>query len=256
MLSSQESPDWTLGPFLIQTLFILLAPALFAASIYMELGRIILLVDGEEHSVIRRRWLTKLFVLGDLLSFMTQSSGESPESMLRVFVQVNRIGLIGIIGGSLMASGKQEDMDNGAHIVVGGLLVQIFFFSFFMTVMIIFDRRMKKRPTEKYSSLFPTARKHMRALYASSTLIMIRNIFRTIEYVQGEKGYLLRHEYYLYIFDAVFMFGVLLVFNVVHPSEVKALLRGGKLSKGFKMVTLENGRSHLQQTPSVREEDV
>jgi hypothetical protein len=77
-ISSQESPNWTLGPYLIQTLFILLGPALFAASIYMELGRIILLTHGEKHSIIKKRWLTKFFVLGDIISFFTQASGKPP----------------------------------------------------------------------------------------------------------------------------------------------------------------------------------
>lgn len=77
IISAQETPDWTLGPYLIQTLLLLVAPALFAASIYMVLGRIILLTEGERHSMIRQKWLTKLFVAGDVLSFMTQSAGKS-----------------------------------------------------------------------------------------------------------------------------------------------------------------------------------
>jgi hypothetical protein len=62
----------------VQSLLLLLAPALFAASIYMVLGRIILLTDGEAHSLIRARWLTKLFVMGDVLSFLGQSAGKPP----------------------------------------------------------------------------------------------------------------------------------------------------------------------------------
>ena len=75
--SSQETPDWTLGPYIVQSLTLLIAPALFAASIYMTLGRIILLVDGERHSIIPKKWLTKLFVAGDVLSFLLQGAGES-----------------------------------------------------------------------------------------------------------------------------------------------------------------------------------
>jgi hypothetical protein len=41
----------------------------------MILGRIIRLTDGEEHSLIRAKWLTKVFVAGDVLSFFTQSGG-------------------------------------------------------------------------------------------------------------------------------------------------------------------------------------
>lgn len=62
-------------PYVMQSLLILLAPAFFAASIYMVLGRIIHLVDGEAHSIIRAKWLTKIFVGGDVLSFLAQSSG-------------------------------------------------------------------------------------------------------------------------------------------------------------------------------------
>lgn len=75
-MSSRESPNWTLGPYLIQTLFLLLAPALLAASIYMFLGRIILVLQAESHAIMRKKWLTKVFVTGDVLSFLLQGSGE------------------------------------------------------------------------------------------------------------------------------------------------------------------------------------
>lgn len=48
---------------------------MFAASVYMELGRIILLVNGEDRSMIRKKWLTKIFVFGDVFSFLLQSGG-------------------------------------------------------------------------------------------------------------------------------------------------------------------------------------
>ncbi|GKT67232.1 hypothetical protein ColTof3_14571 [Colletotrichum tofieldiae] len=73
--SGQESPDWTLVPYVIQALLILVAPALYAATIYMELGRIVTLVDGEDLTLVRKSWMTKLFVCGDILSFMVQSAG-------------------------------------------------------------------------------------------------------------------------------------------------------------------------------------
>lgn len=42
----------------------------------MILGRIILLTDGETHSIFKKRWLTKFFVFGDVFSFLLQSSGK------------------------------------------------------------------------------------------------------------------------------------------------------------------------------------
>lgn len=68
---------WALGPFIMQSLLILVAPALFAASIYIILGRIILLVDGERYSLVRQKWLTKIFVTGDVFSFLLQGAGNS-----------------------------------------------------------------------------------------------------------------------------------------------------------------------------------
>lgn len=72
--SALETPNWTLNPYIAQTLLLLIAPALFAASIYMILGRIIRLVDGTHHSVIPIRWLTKIFVLMDVISFVMQGA--------------------------------------------------------------------------------------------------------------------------------------------------------------------------------------
>ena len=61
---------------MVQIMFILVAPALFAATIYMELGRIIMLCDGAHHSLVPLRWLTKIFVAGDVLSFVLQALGK------------------------------------------------------------------------------------------------------------------------------------------------------------------------------------
>jgi len=73
--STQETPDWTEGPYIVQALTILVATALKAATIYMVLGRIILATEGEEFSLIRKRLLTKIFVCGDLLSFLVLAGG-------------------------------------------------------------------------------------------------------------------------------------------------------------------------------------
>ncbi|KAK2761753.1 hypothetical protein FQN54_001581 [Arachnomyces sp. PD_36] len=202
VLSSNETPNWTLGPYIMQTLLILVAPALFAASVYMVLGRIILLVDGEELSMIRKRWLTKIFVTGDILSFVMQGAG-----------------------GGIMSGGNLDSMKTGENIVVGGLFIQIAFFSCFITVATIFHSRLRKRPTERSLSRDVPWQKHLIVLYIASSLILIRSIFRVVEYIQGNNGYLLRKEIFLYIFDAVLMWGTMVIFNIVHPSQITEVLR-------------------------------
>ena len=41
----------------------------------MCLGRLIQITHGEQHSLIRARWLTKIFVVGDVISFLLQGAG-------------------------------------------------------------------------------------------------------------------------------------------------------------------------------------
>lgn len=64
-------------PYIIQSILLLLGPTFFAASIYMILGRLIRLTNGEAHSIVRATLVTKIFLVGDILSFLAQSSGQS-----------------------------------------------------------------------------------------------------------------------------------------------------------------------------------
>lgn len=59
----------------MQTLTLLVAPALFAASIYMVLGRLVLATRGESLAPIRASRLTKIFVCGDVVAFLVQAGG-------------------------------------------------------------------------------------------------------------------------------------------------------------------------------------
>jgi hypothetical protein len=86
-INASKTPNWTLVVYIIETLFILLAPALLAASIYMVLGRIVRLLDAGHLSWVPPRWLTKLFVAGDVLSFVTQLAGKPPFVSLAASLQ-------------------------------------------------------------------------------------------------------------------------------------------------------------------------
>lgn len=193
---------WQLGPYIAQSLLLLLAPALFAATIYMLLGRIIRYTDGAHYSLVRPTWLTRLFVCGDVLSFLVQSSG-----------------------GGIQASAGNNSYKTGESIIVAGLFLQLLFFGLFIVVAVVFHIRIRK--AQRSSHLLPRAtqedwEKYLYALYAGSGLIVIRSVFRVIEYLMGNDGYLLRHEVFLYIFDAVPMLFVMVLFNVVHPGFLAA----------------------------------
>jgi hypothetical protein len=190
----------------MQYLLLLVAPALFAASIYIILGRIILLVDGERYALIRQKWLTKLFVTGDIISFLVQGGG-----------------------GGIMGSATEKGIKIGEKLVLVGLFLQLFFFAIFVVIAGTFHYRLVRGlPLKKYKAAGPTSvnvhalpwKRHLVALYLASGLILVRSTFRVIEYLMGNAGFLLRKEIFLYIFDAVLMLGVMLIFNWVHPSQV------------------------------------
>jgi hypothetical protein len=43
----------------------------------MLLGRIILVLQAESHAILKKKWLTKVFVTGDVMSFLLQGAGKS-----------------------------------------------------------------------------------------------------------------------------------------------------------------------------------
>ena len=132
-----------------------------------------------------------------------------------------------------MAGGDFNAVKMGERLVVAGLAVQLLFFGLFIVTAGIFHLRISRAPTRASLATDISWKKHMFILYGASLLIMIRSIFRVIEYVQGYSGYLLANEVFLYVFDAVLMLVVMLLFNWCHPSEVRAHLMGGKYTRLF-----------------------
>ncbi|UKZ58111.1 hypothetical protein TrVGV298_011976 [Trichoderma virens] len=159
----------SIGGYIIQQLFILLAPALFAASIYMILGRLIRVLTAEEYSFIPLRFLTKIFVLGDVISFLAQAGG-------------------------------------------GGV-------------------QLSAHPTQAAIDEVVPWRRYLTVLYSASGIILVRSVFRIIEYLQGNNGYIIRREYLLYIFDAVLMFLVMVLFLINYIGNLEHRQTHAKLEE-------------------------
>lgn len=134
-----------------------------------------------------------------------------------------------------MVNGSQS---TGNNIIIGGLIVQIAFFGFFVISATVFQRRIITNPTPESVGDYVPWQKHMYALYTTSILILIRSIIRVVEYAQGADGVLLSTEVFIYVFDAMLMFLVMAIFVVIHPSEVNCLLGRGRAMTtkgGFKI---------------------
>lgn len=164
----------------------------------MILGRLIRAVGAEHHSLIPVRWVTRIFVTGDVISFSLQAGG-----------------------GGVQAAGTLEMFDIGEKIILAGLWAQIVIFGFFVVTSVLFHSRLVRSPTFLSERGDVAWRRHFAMLYAASGLILVRSIFRVVEYIQGNSGYLISHEIFLYVFDTILMAAVMALFAIWYVGDLE-----------------------------------
>jgi hypothetical protein len=205
-------------PYILQSVFLLLAPILFAASLYMTLSRVIIAVSGAQYSLVSPRWLARIFVTADVISFMIQGGG----------------------AGLLVQGGSASKTQTGQNIIVGGLVFQLVAFAVFCVNIMLFHLRYRKHGRTDSVRHIPW-QGILVMLYLTSGFIMIRNIFRAIEYAMGQDGYLLTHEWTIYVMDGMLMFFTMLDFAWKYPSQ---LLKPMIADLDLEMTTDQEERSH------------
>ncbi|KAK5796114.1 hypothetical protein VI817_005399 [Penicillium citrinum] len=182
----------------------------------MVLGRLITYLQAESLSLVRVSWMTKIFVAGDVFSFFMQSAG-----------------------GGMMAIKDTNMRNTGSNIVTGGLVIQLLFFGFFVITAGLFHFRINRQPTSKSHTERESTRTQgwkqrnwitvLLALYIVSILILVRCIFRLVEYRDGFNGPIMTNEVYMYIFDALLMFIAMVVMNVYHPAVILGDGKSGRV---------------------------
>lgn len=124
-----------------------------------------------------------------------------------------------------MASTTASTATLGSRIILSGLVLQIIIFGFFVAVSVVFHIRLRATPTKQSRDRSSSWEKFMIILYTTSGFIMIRSIVRVAEFVGGFDGFIILHEVFLYVLDAVPMLAVMLIFNVVYPSSYSTRAR-------------------------------
>ncbi|KAK1147601.1 hypothetical protein N8T08_000943 [Aspergillus melleus] len=194
-LLSARNPD-SMVSYILQSMLIILPPSLYAATIYMTYGRIVMFVNKPHLSVVNPRKVTRIFVLGDTSAFLLQ-----------------------LAGGGMQTINSMRNI--GEKVLVVGLIVQLIFFGFFLYVAVSFLVRLRRSGSGMNLIGGPWL-KLLYVLFLVSALVIGRCVFRIIEYVGGTSGYVYSHEEFMYIFDAVPMFCVQAVFHFCHPGKVLA----------------------------------
>ncbi|KAE8145971.1 RTA1 like protein [Aspergillus avenaceus] len=181
------------GPFVAQAICIVLPPAFYAATIYMIYGRLVRSTGHEKLSIVAPAKVTKIFLIGDIVAIIGQSTG----------------------GGLTPNGGSLAKIGDG--ITVAGLFVQLVFFGFFLAVTVLFERRVRGQAIGRRRPRWLVL---LYVLFLVSILIIVRCLFRVVEYIQGTEGFLATHEVYLYAFDTLPMFIVQAIFHVWHPGRI------------------------------------
>lgn len=191
-ISSKHQQE--LGPYVLQSVLLLIAPTLYAASIYMLFGRLAHLLFAESLMIMPARFETLIFVLGDVASLLMQAAG-----------------------GGLMASA--DSATSGSNLVTAGLFVQIAFFGLFIINEFLFLLRIQKA-NSSIPPRCPRWKNLNLTLLITSFLILIRSIVRAVEFIEGYDGHIASHEYFLYIFDTTPMFILPLMFIATDRKSV------------------------------------
>jgi len=189
---------------LLQLFLILIATPLFSATIYKTLSRLSRSLTAGKR---RMRWTSALYIILDIACLVLQ-----------------------VIGTVMEAYGSGSDKKNSSKYVACGLILQLLAFLLFMLLAWRLQRRVSADPT--FVSAHPRAprwRRRFAMLYVASMLVLVRNLVRVVEFVQGGDGEILQHETYLYVFDARPMFLLVVVVAVLHPGRVVRFAR--KLEK-------------------------
>ncbi|SCU79553.1 LADA_0B01486g1_1 [Lachancea dasiensis] len=183
---ASRSDVYSLGSYVAQTVMLLVAAAFMAATIYMNFGRLMILLNATQVSFVPIKFSTTIFVAGDVLSILLQGAG----------------------GGIL---GSSDNHELGSNIIIAGLVVQVIIFGLFVITELRFLFL-----ADKVSRITPYISRHWKVLninlFMCSILILVRSIVRLVEFIQGYSGYIIEHEWFIFVFDAVPMFLVTLLF--------------------------------------------
>ncbi|SCU86682.1 LANO_0C08856g1_1 [Lachancea nothofagi CBS 11611] len=182
---------FAIGPYVAQTVMLLVAAAFMAATIYMNFGRLLVVMNATKVSFVPIRFSTAIFVTGDVVSILLQAAG-----------------------GAILGTSDNDTL--GSNIVIGGLAIQVAIFGLFVITEIRFLCL-----GDKVSPITACISRQWKVLninlFVCSILILIRSIIRLIEFIQGYSGYIMVHEWFLFVFDGMVMILVVVLFIGTFP---------------------------------------
>ncbi|GAA5989630.1 hypothetical protein JCM5350_003201 [Sporobolomyces pararoseus] len=190
------------------TVLPLLAPCAFLAINYMLLTRVAKALKAQAALFIRVGFVVHLFIWSDIVSFVSLLAGE----------------VMVAIGGTESAIGHA--------IAIGGLVLQVVSYSLFCTLLISFRKQVPRmfphieeqvnrfswRSFRFWSNQPITDYQFLLTLMGITSIgILIRCVFRVIEFAVGFTGYIATHEVFFYLFDALPLLLSMSLYSIFWP---------------------------------------
>ena len=224
-----SQPIGQTGLYICMTSCLIIAPVFYAAIEYLLYGRLVHLV-GAQYSFIKPKLIAWVFIISDVLSFFIQVAG----------------------AGVLSSAGSDSDKAKlGENILLAGLAVNLASFAIFCFQIFYFDYRTRKVPPPiAGGGLFTKGwRQFLYIIYISSFLVLIRQIYRVIEFAQGFTGYLAVHEVYFYVFDSIPIFLSATIYAICFPAN-------GYLPRNRNNTTIDGENNQVNVKPKHNSNDI
>jgi len=185
-----------------------ISPALLTGGVYVCLSRVIVAV-GADHSRIRPKMYTYIFVGCDLLSLVLQS-----------------------IGGAIASMATTDDGRLlGVHIMIAGLISQIISMIIFFALWGDFAFRVRKAKTSgtytgEQAPLYNNLRADLSfrwfqwSLFVATLLIFIRSVYRVAELWNGFGSHLANDEVSFMIFEGPMIIIAVMMMTAFHPGRI------------------------------------
>lgn len=217
--------------FLLQIITLTIAPAFIMGGIYYQLAQMIV-VYGKEYALFKPMMYSYFFIGCDVLSIVLQA-----------------------IGGALASiADDNQGTWEGTYVMIAGLACQVVSMSIFLSLLIHFLMKIYSKHSQRedisnisaslfcsnlfntksarayrltklepfYNKRFNSLRSRELFIYlplatlCGTICIYIRCIYRLVELSFGFNGYIITHEIFLFVLDALFIAIALLVFTVFH----------------------------------------
>lgn len=155
------------------------------------------------------------FILGRVLHYIPYLSPIHPGRVVSTFIGLDVLVEILTAQGASRIARKDDPHQQkiGGDLIKASLLLQVALFFCFVALQTLFHRRCTHAGV-----VTPKLRAILNLLYISNAFIIIRNIYRVTDNFLGFLGYTERHEWCLYVFDALPMLANTLMWNFCYPS--------------------------------------